>query len=150
MSPRGARLAALVLALALGQFLFLRVRSAWSNYWLLTDAQKGTAVVTKELWSGHNAVGYRYVVDQRQYTGHDARNWQDPKYSKVQVGEESVVYFSASHPWLSQLCMPRAVLEGVPVIIVVLVLESFAVITTIKPTSGWAFGFAEKEHKNGV
>ncbi len=85
MSPRGARLAALVLALALGQFLFLRVRSAWSNYWLLTDAQKGTAVVTKELWSGHNAVGYRYVVDQRQYTGHDARNWQIARVERAKT-----------------------------------------------------------------
>src|SRR5438093_211943 len=56
MSARGARLVGLILAIALGQFLFLRLRSAWINYWLLRDAQKGTAIVTKELWSGHNAV----------------------------------------------------------------------------------------------
>ena len=62
MTPRGARLVGLILAIALGQFLSLRVRSAWTNYWLLRDAQKGTAVVTKELWSGHNAVGYKYAL----------------------------------------------------------------------------------------
>ena len=117
----------LILAIALGQFLFLRLRSTWINYWLLRDAQKGTAIVTKELWSGHNAVGYRYVVDQKQYSGHSGRNWQDKSYSKVQVGEESVVYFSASHPWLSLLYMPRAVLEGLPVIIIVLIVEAFEI-----------------------
>jgi len=116
----------------------------------LRDAQKGTAIVTKELWSGHNAVGYRYVVDQKQYSGHSGRNWQDKSYSKVQVGEESVVYFSASHPWLSLLYMPRAVLEGLPVIIIVLIVEAFAVVTIIKPKSGWAFSLMEKEQKDGV
>ena len=138
------------MAIALGQFLLLRVRSAYTNYWLLRDAQNGTAIVTKDLWSGHNAVGYKYVVDQKQYSGHSGRNWQDQKYSKVQVGEESVVYFSTSHPWLSLLYMPRAVLEGLPVIIIVVVLEAFAVGTIINPKSGWAFDFFEKEPKNGV
>ena len=150
MSPRGARLAGLVLAMVMGQFLFLRVRSTWTNYWLPTDARKGTAIVTKELWSGHNAVGYEYVVAQKQYRGHSGRNWQDQKYSNVQVGEESVVYFSASHPWLSRLYMPRAVLEGLPVIIVVFILELFAVITVLRPTGGWAFAFTEKQQKNGI
>lgn len=150
MSPRGARLVGLVLALALGLFLFLQVLSAWTNYWLLKDAKRGTAIVTKELWSGHNAVGYKYVVDQREYSGQSARNWQEQNYSKVQVGEESVVYFSASHPWLSLLYMPRAVLEGLPVIIVALVFELFAVMTVIKPTSAWAFNLNQKEQKNGV
>src|SRR4051794_13400096 len=150
MSPRGARLAGLVLALVLGQFLFLRARSGWTNYWLLTDARKGTAIVTKELWSGHNAVGYQYDVDHRQYHGQSGRNWQDQKYSTVQVGEESVVFFSASHPWLSLLYMPRGVLEGLPVILIVVVFELFAVITVIKPTSGWAFSFIEKKQKNTV
>jgi hypothetical protein len=53
-------MAALVLAIALGQFLYLRVREAWTSYWLLNDAQKGTARVTTELWSGRNAVGSSY------------------------------------------------------------------------------------------
>lgn len=148
MTSRGARLTALILAIALGQFLYLRVRSAWTNYWLLSDAKQGTAIVTKELWSGHDAVGYEYVVDQKQYSGHSGRNWRDQK--KVQVGEEAVVYFSASHPWLSLLYMPRGVLEGLPVVIIALALEVFAVVTMIKPKSGWAFSLIEKEQQNGV
>jgi len=120
------------------------------SYWLLRDAQKGTALVTKELWSGHNAVGYKYVVEGREYAGRGGRNWDDPKYRDAKVGQESVVYFSASHPWLSQLSMPRAVMEGAPVILIVLGLELFAITTIIKPTSGWAFSVVEKEEKNGV
>lgn len=143
MTPRGARLTGLILAIALGQFLFLRGRSAWINYWLLRDARQGSAIVTKELWSGHNAVGYKYFVAQEQYSGHSGRNSKDQK--KVQVGEEAVVYFSASHPWLSLLYMPNGVLEGLPVILVVLLLELFAVITIINPTSRWPFKFTEKE-----
>jgi len=148
MTPRGAKLVGLILALALGQFLFLRVRSAWTNYWLLQDAHEGTAIVTKDLWSGHNAVGYEYVVDQKHYSGHSGRNSMDQK--KVQVGEETVVYFSASHPWLSLLYMPQAVLKGLPAIIIVLVLEVFAIITILKPKSGWAFSLIEKGQKDGV
>ena len=148
MTARGARLTALVLAMALGQFLYLRAESAWTNYWLLTDARQGTALVTNERWSGHGAVGYKYVVDQKQFTGHSGRNWKDPK--RVEVGEETVVYFSASHPWLSLLYMPRGMLEGLPVILIVLVIEVFALITIIKPRSGWAFSLMEKEQKDGA
>jgi hypothetical protein len=148
MSPRGARIVALVLAIALGQFLYLRVRESWTNYWLLKDAQKGIARVTKELWSGHNAVGYNYIVDGKEFVGRGARSWDDSKYRDVRVGQESVVYFSASHPWLSQLSMPRAIIAGAPVVLMVLGLEFFAVITIINPTSGWALGFVEKGKTN--
>jgi hypothetical protein len=147
MSQRGARLAGLILAIALGYFLFLRVRSAWANYWLLTDARQGTAIVTYELWSGHNVVAYKYIVGQNEYTGHSGRNSSDEKYSHVQPGEKSIVYFSASHPWLSSLSMPEYVAQGWPVILVVVAFEMFALITIIKPSSGWAFSFIEKEPK---
>ncbi len=103
-------------------------------------------MVTKEM--SHNAVGYQYVVDQKQYSGRSGRNWKDQK--KVQVGEESVVYYSASHPWLSLLYMPQVVLEGLPVILIVLILEMSALFTIIKPKSGWAFNLIEKKQKDGT
>lgn len=148
MSPRGARLTGLILAIALGQFLYVWTRSAWINYWLLEDAQKGSAIVTKELWSGHNMVIYRYFVDQREYTGKSARNSDDKNYSKAQIGEESVVYFSTSHPWLSLLYMPRRIWEGLPVTIIVLILESMALVTLANPSSGWAFNLMEEKHRD--
>jgi hypothetical protein len=73
---------------------------------------------------------------------------EDPEIGTIR-STVSVVYFSASRPWLSQLSMPRAVIEGAPVILVVLVFELFAIVTIIKPRSGWAFSFDEKEKKNG-
>jgi len=146
MTPRGARLAALAMALVLGQFLYLQVRSTWANYWLLTDAQKGTALVTMEWWSGHGAVGYDYVVAGKRYSGHSSRDWKDPK--RVPVGGTTTVYYSASHPWISLLYMPRALLEGLPVIMMVLVFETFSVITIINPTGRWALTLAKKEHKD--
>ena len=154
MNPNGARLAALVVALALGWFLWLRMQSGWTHYWLLQDAQKGTAIITGDLWSGHDAVGYRYVVGQNQYDGRSSRDWQDKRYSKVQMGQESPVYFSASHPWLSLLYVPRGIVDGLPVIIVVVILETLALLSIINPKSRWAFSFASKgvahatEHKN--
>src|SRR5438105_15884753 len=34
MTARGARWTGLILAMVLGQFLYLRARSAWTNHWL--------------------------------------------------------------------------------------------------------------------
>lgn len=84
---------------------------------------------------------YYYTVNGKKYTGVCRRNWQDPKYSRVEAGEKSIVYFSASHPWISCLYKPRAVIEGVPVILLVLFFEAFAIITIVNPESRWAFNF---------
>jgi hypothetical protein len=138
----------LVVALVLCLFLFWWAQDAWTNYWLLRDAQQGTALVTEELPQRRNTVAYKYVVDQREYSGRGSRNWKDGR--KVQVGERAVVYFSASHPWLSHLYMPQTVLEGLPVIVLVLVLEVFAVIAIIRPKSRWAFKFGQKREKDSV
>jgi hypothetical protein len=73
------RLWALVIALLLGHFFILVLaQDAWTEYWLIKDGQQGVAVVTKVLWTGHNAVAYRYSVNRKEYTGKDARNSQDP------------------------------------------------------------------------
>ena len=60
------------MALALAYFLFLRAREAWTNYWLLKDAQESVALVTKEHWAGHNVVRYKYEVHQKEYSGHSS------------------------------------------------------------------------------
>jgi hypothetical protein len=140
------RLIGLIIAIALGDFLFVRTREAWTNYWLLQDGQQGMAVVTHELWSGHNAVGYRYMVNQQEYVGKSGRNWQEANYSNVQVGGKSVVYFSISHPWLSLLYKPRTVIEGLPVVIIAFLIELFAITTVLNPKKGkWAFDLTDKK-----
>jgi hypothetical protein len=47
--------------------------------WLLNDSQQGIAVVTKMLWTGHNAVEYRYTVNHQEYKGECSRNWREAK-----------------------------------------------------------------------
>jgi hypothetical protein len=132
------RLSALIIALLLGQFFYIQWRSAWTNYWLLTDSREGVATITKELWSGHGQVGYTYAVDQSSYTGKSTRNWQDERYSDVPVGGVSVVYYSASHPWLSLLYKPTTLVGGLPVIIIAFGIELLLVITVVNPRSKWA------------
>lgn len=146
MTARGARIVGLIIALALGDFLYVRAHFAWIDYWLLTDGRQGTAIVTHELWSGHNGVGYKYIIAEKEYTGRSSRNSSE-KYDRVQPGEQSIVFFSASHPWLSSLNKPETVLAGWPVILIVVAFEIFALITIIKPTSGWAFSLMEKNPK---
>jgi len=140
-----ARLAGLVLATALGYFLFGWARTAWINYWLLTDSREGMAAVTKMHWGGHGRVVYQYIANGKKYTGASSRNWQDLRYREVKPGGESIVYYSASHPWISQLYKPRAIVEGWPVLLIVLPLEFMALMTLIKPNSGWAFNIDEKK-----
>jgi hypothetical protein len=138
LSPRWQ---GLIVAVFLGYFLVGTALYSWTSYWILKDGQAGTAIITKDLWSGHNAVGYRYKVNNREYTGKDRRNWQDARYRNALVGQESIVYFSTSHPWLSGLNRPRTGLEGLPVVLIALILGVFAVVTIIDPKRGWAFGF---------
>ena len=141
LSPR---LQGLIVALFFGWFLTVIGCDWWSEYWLMKDGQQGMAVVTRELWTGHNAVDYRYTVNQKQYTGKSGRNYRIPQYSHVVAGEPSIVYYSAFHPWLSSLRMPTVLGQGWPVILIVLCFEFFAVVTIINPKSGWAFNFSGK------
>jgi len=41
--------------------------------------------VTKDLWTGHNSVGYRYTVNHKEYTGKGMRNYQDLRYRNVHL-----------------------------------------------------------------
>ncbi len=141
LRPLLARIFALVVALLLGWFLAGYAGACWNDYWLLKDGHEGMAIVTYPLWTGHNAVAYRYTVNGKEYTGKSGRNYRDPRYMNVGAGEQSVVYYSTSHPWLSSLRRPEGVGAGWPVVLFVLLLEALAVITIINPRSRWALNF---------
>jgi hypothetical protein len=119
-------------------FLWPDARHSWVNYWLLQDSQQGLAVVTDEYWGGHDVVDYKYIVNQKEYTGRSPRNWENEKYRNVQVGGESVVYFSASHPWLSLLHKPTRVVEVWPITLLILLVEFLFVMTIVNPKGKWA------------
>ena len=150
MRSSSARLAGAVVAIGLGWFLFVQARAAWTNYWLRTDSRQGIAILTKKYWGGHGRFVYRYSVNGTEHTGVSSRDWNDPRYRNVQPLEEAVVYFSESHPSLSLLYKPRAVIEGIPVLLIALFLEIFAVVTLLRPSSGWAFYFSEKKQTNAA
>jgi len=115
------------------------------SYWLRTDSQQGIAKVTADYWGGHGQVVYYYDVNQKHYTGISGTNWKDPRYDNVRPGGKAVVYYSASHPWLSALYMPDTVVEGLPVLIIAFLIELVAIVTIIYPGSGWAFDLSEKK-----
>jgi len=117
------------------------IQGLWRDHWLVKDGQQGMAVITKEHWGGHGVVVYHYRVGQKVYSGQDHRSWQNPKYAHVMAGENTVVYFSSSHPWLSAINLPRnVVIEGLPVMLLAWFFEVGLVVTVIKPKSRWAFG----------
>lgn len=135
------RLWALSLALLLGHaFVYAPIRGMWRDHLLVKDGQEGMALITKEHWAGHGVVVYKYRVGQAVYTGQDHRSIQNPTYAHVMPGEKSVVYFSSSHPWISAINLPRrVVIEGLPVVLLVWLIEAGLIVTVINPNSGWAF-----------
>jgi hypothetical protein len=132
------------LALLLGYYFVVEpARQVWLSYWLVKDGQEGVAIITKEHWAGHDVVVYRYRVNQQEYTGQDFRSYQAPQYARVMPGEKSIIYFSASHPWLSAINRPRTVMvEGLPVVLLVWAIEVLLIGTVINPRSRWALKFS--------
>jgi hypothetical protein len=87
-----------------GVLLYGGLRAFWESYWLTKDSQPGVAIILAE--RQHGLVDYKYKVGQQEYTGRSHRNWKQEKYRNVGVGEQSVVYISTSHPWISSLEEP--------------------------------------------
>ena len=131
-----ARWFLLVPALAIGWFLVSYGRAARERFWVLKDPRPGKATITKDL--GRGKVAYVYSVDGNEYRGKSYRNREEQKYREARVGEQSPVYYSASHPWVSLLNKPDSTLEGLPAIVVALAMEVFLLITILKPKSNWA------------
>ncbi len=134
------RLVTLGLALLLARvFILDQAQAWWRNHWILKDGQQGVAVVTKVL--SHDSVAYRYEVNQKAFSGEDFRSLYDPKYAHVGISEHTVIYFSASHPWLSLINRPRSsVPQGLPLLILIWFIVARLLIAAIKPKSKWAFG----------
>jgi hypothetical protein len=137
------RFLVLIVLLPLAWWLYLQARSSWRGYWLLKDGQQAMAVLTEDYWGGHGQVVYRYTVNEQLYTGVSSRNWKDERYSKVKIGEQAAVYFSASHPWLSLLYKPDSYLDVLPALIAS-TLVFFVVLTAVNPRSKWAFNLDDK------
>jgi hypothetical protein len=138
----------LVPLIVLGYFI---VSLAWqwrADYWVLADGRPGMALVTGMSWAGHGVVDYEYEVDGTRFTGRGQRNWSEEKYRNVRPGNKSVVYFSASHPWLSALDRPKALATGWPVVLVALPVALFLLTTVMNPRSKRASDTSTEKAKN--
>jgi hypothetical protein len=76
------------------------------SYLLANDTKQTMAVLTEK--QQHGVYSYKYSVADREYSGASQRNWESEKYRNVEVGERAVVFYSASHPWISSLEEPQS------------------------------------------
>jgi Protein of unknown function (DUF3592) len=139
-----ARVAGLVVATFLGTLLVGGARVGWANYWLLNDGRQTNAIVASvtSTWSSRSKdvqVDYHYWVDRKEYSGSVVKNRHNPPYGSVHAGESMTVYVSFSHPWLSSIEQPQAVIVGGPFMLLALLFFVLAVITVVNPRAKWAF-----------
>jgi hypothetical protein len=137
------RFVMLVPAGLIAAFLILYLHLSWMGFWLRTDGVQVTAMITAEHSKGQ--VDYKYNVNGREYAGSSQRNWSHEKYRNVHVGEESIMYYSSSHPGVSSLQDPEFPPSGLPVVIVALVMEFFFVETIINPGGKYALNIPVEE-----
>ena len=142
----GPRAGTLVVALVLGWILIVCITETWGEYWLLKDAQEGTAVVIARLPSGRQSrdhrVAYSYAVNGKTYKGQSGRNYEE-RYQREQPGEKSVVYYSASHPWISSLSRPQRFGLELLFILFLLACETKTLLSLIYPQSKRALHYSE-------
>jgi hypothetical protein len=138
----------LLSVILLGYFIVSMALKWRTDYWVLADGQPSMALVTGMSWAGHGVVDYEYEVKGTRYTGRSQRNWREEKYRHVGIGGKSVVYISASHPWLSNLDRPEAVGIGWPVMLVALPMWFSLLMAAIHPSSKWAFGTRSEKLKS--
>src|SRR5271156_2153196 len=95
------RISCLAVAIFFGySFIFKVSYNMRAQYWLSLDAKQTMARITKVHSQG---VNYKYSVDGKEYSNESQRNWEHD----VGVGQESIVFYSSSHPWLSSVTKPR-------------------------------------------
>ena len=72
------------------------------SYILAEDSKETTAVLIEK--RQHGVFRYKYSVAGHEYSGASQRNWEQ---RNVEVGDQSAVFYSASHPWISSLETPQ-------------------------------------------
>jgi hypothetical protein len=140
------RLGLLGIAIFFGySFIGGQLRGNWIEYWLAKDAKQTMAMLTEEF--SHGVVEYTYSIGPTTYTGRSQRNWEQPKYRDVGIGQNSIVFYSASHPWLSSLETPQFPRSGSIILLVAIPIEFFLIVTVINPRSRWALNVLQDQQK---
>jgi hypothetical protein len=122
-APKRSKGGMVLYVLCAAVFVWVCVSNTRENFWLLTDAQRGKAFITGE--SGGKTFDYEYDVRGTRYRGTTPRSWLGKEGVGLRPGREAVVYYSATHPWLSSLTMPKNVMPPSTAIIDLFVIASF-------------------------
>ena len=130
------RFIVLIPMIFIGTLIYSHAHRIWIDYWVSKDGQRVSAQVT-EAYSKH-FFDYRYTVDGKEYAGNDYRDWEDEQIHKLQVGEQTTVFISASHPWLSSLRSIRLAWVAFPFITLLLLLEAFLLVVIFDPSGRWS------------
>src|SRR5690242_1202986 len=85
----------------MGQQAWMFLHAVWTDRWIRKDAHPVAAVVTHV--GPKRMLEYRYVINGKDYTGRDVRDWDEEKDHPANVGDQVTARASASHPWLSAL-----------------------------------------------
>jgi len=122
---RIAGLATLIICVPIGVMLghqsWKFLHAVWEDHWIRKDANPVTAVVTQV--GPKRMLEYRYTVKGREYSGTDARDWEDERDHPVNVGDQVTARVSVSHPWLSALGDTGRAWMGLPIFIAISVFE---------------------------
>jgi hypothetical protein len=128
-------------------FIFVNlIYPNWIHFWLHRDAIQTTAIITGT--HQHGVVDYSYQIGEKEFTGRSQRNWELEKYRNVGIGQTSIAFYSASHPWLSSLESPQFPRSGTIMLFVTIPIELLLIVTVINPRSSWAMNvFQDKDSR---
>jgi hypothetical protein len=134
------RLLMLIPTALLGSFLVSFFHGCWIAFWLVQGTTQTEATITAKL--SHGVVAYNYNVAGFQYGGQS----QADAHSAIEVGKQTLCYFSRSRPWLSSLVVPSFPPSGTLFIIIPLLIELLLVMTVINPKGKWALQTGLKQN----
>src|SRR5262245_22775708 len=124
--------------LLLGHQLRLYFYGVWTDHWLNKDGKTTRAFVTQT--HPKRVFDYRYTVNGIEYSGTSVRDWEDEKVHELRKGEETTVYFSASHPWLSSMQSDRLTWEAIPIVVLILLFELLFLAVLLDPNGRTSVG----------
>ena len=102
-------LVVILVTAGLGWYFYISGHRVWTAYWLLQDGREGTAVITQEVVAKEQGLRYGYTVNGHNFDGGPFGSPNDERERQILDARRTQrlpVYYSESHPWLSNLYRP--------------------------------------------
>src|SRR2546423_6583328 len=130
------RFIVLIPMILFGNQIRFYLQSFWTDHWLRKDGTPTQAVITEV--HPKRVFNYHYNVDGKRYLGTSSRAWEEEKAHPLRIGDETTVFFSGSHPWLSSMQTVRVAWVTFPLVVLLLLLEAFFLAILIDPKGRWS------------